>query len=70
MIDLVDTAVPDARADIARISPELALVDPELACRVRDRIPRKRPGHRPPLPVLRLPSLTVPVEAPREPTAR
>jgi hypothetical protein len=42
--------------DLARISPELALVDPELAHRLRHRIPRKRPGHRPPLPVLRLPS--------------
>ena len=41
--------------DIARISPELALVDPELARRVRHRVPQKRPGHRPPLPVLRLP---------------
>ena len=40
--------------DIARISPELALVDPELADRLRDRIPRKRPEHRLPLPVLRL----------------
>jgi hypothetical protein len=42
--------------DIARISPELALVDPELARRLRHRLPRKRPGHRPPLPVLRLPA--------------
>ena len=42
--------------DLARVSPELALVDPELAHRLRQRIPRKRPGHRPPLPVLRLPS--------------
>jgi hypothetical protein len=39
-----------------RISPELVLVDLELARRVRHRIPRKLPGHRPPLPVLRLPS--------------
>jgi hypothetical protein len=44
--------------DLARISPELALVDPELAHRVRHRIPQKRLGHRPPLPVLRLPEGT------------
>ena len=48
-----DTTLP---ADVPRISPELALVDPELARRIRHRIPRKLPGHRPPLPVLRLPS--------------
>ena len=41
--------------DITRISPELALVDPELARRVRHRVPQKRLGQRPPLPVLRLP---------------
>jgi hypothetical protein len=70
MIELVDTATPDVRPDIARISPELALVDPELARRVRHRIPRKRPGHRPPLPVLRLASASVPAEAAKEPTAR
>jgi len=40
--------------DISRVSPELALVDPELASRLRARVPRKLPGHRPPLPVLRL----------------
>ena len=45
------------RPDIARISPELALVDPELARRVRRRVPEKRLGHRPPLPVLRLPAV-------------
>ena len=49
-----DTKLP---ADVPRISPELALVDPELARRIRHRIPRKLPGHRPPLPVLRLPSV-------------
>jgi len=43
--------------DVPRISPELALIDPELARRVRHRIPRKLPGHGPPLPVLRLPSV-------------
>lgn len=42
------------RPDIARISPELALVDEELARRVRHRVPRKLPGRRPPLPILRL----------------
>jgi hypothetical protein len=40
--------------DIARISLELALVDPELARRVRGRVPRKVPGLRPPLPSLRV----------------
>jgi hypothetical protein len=45
------------RPDIARISPELALVDPELARRVRRRVPERRLGHRPPLPVLRLPAV-------------
>lgn len=48
------TAVTTTPEDIARISPELALVDPELARRVRHRVPQKRLGHRPPLPVLRL----------------
>jgi hypothetical protein len=42
--------------DITRVSPELALVDADLARRLRARIPRKRPGHTPPLPILRLPS--------------
>lgn len=42
--------------DLTRVSPELALVDPELARRLRHRVPRKRPGHRPALPVLRLPA--------------
>ena len=39
------------------VTPELALVDPELARRVRRRVPQKRLGHRPPLPVLRLPAV-------------
>jgi hypothetical protein len=45
--------------DLLRVSPELALVDPDLARRLRARIPRKRPGHAPPLPILRLPSAPV-----------
>jgi hypothetical protein len=49
-----DTTFPP---DVPRISPELALVDPELAQRIRHRIPRKLPGQRPPLPILRLPSV-------------
>ena len=55
--------------DLARISPELALVDPELAHRLRHRIPRKRPGHRPPLPVLRLPSNPGPAAGHTDPSA-
>jgi hypothetical protein len=50
----LDTTLPP---DVPRISPELALVDPELARRVRHRIPRKLPGHGPPLPILRLPAV-------------
>jgi len=50
----IDTMLPP---DVPRISPELVLVDPELAERVRHRIPRKLPGHRPPLPALRLQSV-------------
>jgi hypothetical protein len=50
--------------DIVRISPELALVDPELAYRVRRRIPRKVPGMRPPLPSLRLATSPVVSEPP------
>ena len=52
----MDTSPVTRQPDIARISPELALVDPELARRVRRRVPQKRLGHRPPLPVLRLPA--------------
>jgi hypothetical protein len=44
--------------DVSRISPELALVDPELARRLRQRLPRKVPGHRPPRPVLQLRTTT------------
>jgi hypothetical protein len=50
----METTAVTKTPDIARISPELALVDPELAHRVRRRIPRKVPGTRPPLPSLRL----------------
>jgi hypothetical protein len=53
---LMDTSPVTRQPDIARISPELALVDPELARRVRRRVPQKRLGHRPPRPVLRLPA--------------
>ena len=52
----MDTSPVTRQPDIPRISPELALVDPELALRVRRRVPQKRLGHRPPLPVLRLPA--------------
>jgi hypothetical protein len=40
--------------EVARITPELALVDPELRRRIQHWIPRKIPGRRPPLPSLRL----------------
>ena len=56
MEDPMETAHVTRPPDLTRISPELALVDPELARRLRHRIPRKRLGHRPPLPVLRLPA--------------
>ena len=55
MNDPVDANAMTRAPDIARISPELALVDPELARRLRGRVPQKRLGQRPPLPVLRLP---------------
>jgi hypothetical protein len=42
------------RPDVTRVSPELALVDPELARRLRLRLPRRLPPRRPPVPVLRL----------------
>jgi hypothetical protein len=54
MNDQMEASAVNRAPDVPRISPELALVDPELADRVRDRIPRTRPGHRLPLPVLRL----------------
>jgi hypothetical protein len=56
--------------DLTRVSPELALIDPELARRLRHRVPRKRPGHRPPLPVLRLPAGSTPrSDSGHDPTA-
>ena len=42
--------------DLARISPELVLVDPELSRRVRPRIPLLFRRRRPPLVPLRLDS--------------
>jgi hypothetical protein len=54
MNEQMEASAVNLPPDVPRISPELVLVDPELADRVRDRIPRKRPGHRLPLPVLRL----------------
>jgi hypothetical protein len=54
MNDPMEASAVNRAPDVPRISPELALVDPELADRVRGRIPRKRPGHRLPVPVLRL----------------
>ena len=57
----------ETRPDIVRISPELALVDPELARRVRRRIPRKIPGLRPPLPSLSVvPPLATRSDAPTD----
>jgi hypothetical protein len=60
----METGAAETRAELARISPELALVDPELARRVRNRVLRKRPGRRPPLPVLRLQSVGEPAPEP------
>ena len=60
MDDSMDSTAVTKTPDIARISPELVLVDPELARRVRRRVPQKRLGHRPPLPVLRLPAVLEP----------
>ena len=54
MNERMEASAVNLAPDVPRISPELVLVDPELADRVRGRIPRKRPGHRLPLPVLRL----------------
>jgi hypothetical protein len=54
MNDPVEATAITRAPEIARISPELALVDPELARRLRGRVPQKRLGQRPPLPVLRL----------------
>jgi hypothetical protein len=68
MTESMDATAAD-RLDIARISPELALVDPELARRLRRRIPPKRLGHRPPLPVLRLPVRDTVAEAGTQATA-
>jgi hypothetical protein len=39
--------------DLARVSPELALVDADLAHRLRRRVPTTRQWKRPALPVLR-----------------
>ncbi len=39
--------------DLARVSPELALVDADLAHRLRRRVPTTWQWKRPPLPVLR-----------------
>jgi hypothetical protein len=64
MEDPMEMAHVTRPPDLARVSPELALVDPELAHRLRHRIPRKRPGHRPPLPVLRLPAGNAPAAEP------
>jgi hypothetical protein len=52
MNDQMEASAANLAPDVPRISPELALVDPELADRVRGRIPRKQLGHRLPLPVL------------------
>jgi hypothetical protein len=38
--------------DLARITPELVLVDPDLSLRVRPRVPLLFRRRRPPLPVL------------------
>ena len=38
--------------DLARITPELVLVDPDLSRRVRPRVPLLFRRRRPPLPVL------------------
>ena len=54
MNEQMEASAVNLAPDVPRISPELVLVDPELADRVRGRVPRKRPGHRLPLPVLRL----------------
>lgn len=66
----METAHTTRPPDLARISPELALVDPELARRLRHRVPRKRPGQRPPLPVLRLTAEASNASGPNEPPLR
>jgi hypothetical protein len=45
-------------ADTGRVSPELALVDPDLARRLQRWVPARRP-RRPPLPSLRSPRVAV-----------
>jgi hypothetical protein len=52
MTDPMHTVDP-ARRDPTRISPELALVDPDLARRVRKWLPTGRTRPKPPLPALR-----------------
>jgi hypothetical protein len=53
MNDSMHTSTYAARRDPARITPELALVDPDLASRVRKWLPTGRTGRKPPLPALR-----------------
>jgi hypothetical protein len=65
MSEPMNASAADVRPDVSRISPELALVDPELAHRIRRRVPRKIPGKRPPLPSLTL--ATDPPAADKEP---
>jgi hypothetical protein len=54
MWNSMDTRTDAERDLLARVSPELALVDPELGRRLRLRLPARLPRTRPPLPVLRL----------------
>ncbi len=53
MADPMHSSMHHTRRNPARITPELALVDPDLAHRVRKWLPASRMGRKPPLPALR-----------------